>query len=112
MNQQRLIPRVEVARSDGLKEVVPAFVVRSGLAIHVAPGELGTERQYTVTAIGCGRRLGMFQSIDEAERAFVRLESLTDWSTVRADDVERLGLIRGVVDTIVFECRDAPREDV
>lgn len=105
MNQPRLIPRVDVVRFHGPKETVPAFLVRSGLAVHMVPG---TESCYAVSVVECGWGLGLFQSIDEAERAFVRLESLTDWNTVHTDDEMHamLGALKGLVNTIVAECRD------
>lgn len=101
---ETLIPRVTIALPTGLKEIVPAYVIRGGLAIHVAPWNAGdVPLWWAVSAIGCGYRLGLFDRVDNAEKALVALAPLAEWESVRPEDVQHL---REKVTQIIAGCGD------
>lgn len=100
---EKMVARVEIARPDGLMEELPAYVVRDGLAIHDAMPGQEAPIWYAITATGCGYRLGLFDRMENAERAFRELAPLAPWASAQPDDVQRL---REKVTQIIADCGD------
>lgn len=60
----------------------PVYFERGGLAIHPPWGAWGPDHlgpPYVISALPMGWRVGAFRRLDDAEKAFLALESLVNW---------------------------------